>query len=219
MRTRTGFVGVILAGGQGRRMFAESPEGGHKGLVDLGGRPLIAHVAARFAPQVETVIVSANHDIERYRAFGAAVVTDAAGDPKGPLAGLLAAIAWTERHVPEATAIATASVDAPFLPRDLVARLDRAREQGPAIATSGGRRHPTFAIWPLTLKSALEAAIAHNQLGVDRFARANSAIEVPFAFDDTQGLGVDPFFNANTPEDLDAARALLARASPSRTRA
>ncbi len=193
-------------------MFPHQIDGGEKAFADLAGRPMIAHIAERFAPQVTQLIISANADIAHYAPFGAAVVTDNDNAGEGPLSGLLAAMNWAKEHVPSATAIASVAVDVPFLPTDLVAKLGDARKGAAAVATSAGRRHPTIGIWPVDWGPDVKRALESNDRGVNNFALRKSAIEVSFPFGNIGGFRVDPFFNANTPEDLQTARRILAGA-------
>lgn len=188
--------GVILAGGQGRRMG-----GVDKAFVHLAGRALVAHVADRLEPQVERLAISANGDGARF-ALGLPVLADGPG--AGPLAGVLAALHWAAPL--GATAVLTAPVDAPFLPGDLCPRLCLAAETAPerlAIACAGGRAHPTFGLWPVSLAQPLAAFLASgvNPKVMD-FARAHGAAEADFrdAF---------AFENLNTRDDLARAEALL----------
>ncbi len=197
-------LGVILAGGAARRMG-----GGDKGLADLGGEPMLAHVIRRLRPQAATLILNANGDASRFDGFGLPVVPDLDERALGPMSGLLAAMDFAIRKMPSCRAIATVTTDVPFLPPDLIARLQTEGRGGPAIATSAGRRHPTIALWPLSLKPEVAAALDANELSVNRFAARNSAIEVAFQFSETGGALIDPFFNANTPDDLAAARHLI----------
>jgi len=188
-------AGLILAGGQGRRMGTE------KALVALAGRPLVAHVAARLAPQVAMLALSANGDAARFAALGLPVLPDLPGEAgEGPLAGLRAALGWAAQA--GAGALVTVATDTPFLPADLVERLAAASDGGrPAHAVSGGRAHYTAALWPLTLAAPIAARFAAGE----RRLRAclEGAAEVPFEGEP------DPFANLNTPEDLAAAEARL----------
>jgi molybdenum cofactor guanylyltransferase len=182
--------GVILAGGQGRRMG-----GADKALLPLAGRPLVAHVIDRFAPQVEQLAISANGDAARFAAFGLPVVPDDAS--LGPLSGVLAGLAWADG----ADAIVTVPVDCPFLPGDLAPRLLLAGL--PAMAASGGRDHPVCAIWPVRLRGALEAFLASGaKARVTDFLESQGVARAEFAADGA-------FRNINTPEDLVAAEAML----------
>jgi molybdopterin-guanine dinucleotide biosynthesis protein A len=203
MSAASHILGVILAGGSSRRMG-----GGDKGFADLGGRPMLAHVGA--------LILNANGDAARFRTFGVPVIPDLDSKAQGPLAGILAAIAWAERSGRAFTAVATVTSDVPFLPLDLVSKLAAARPNGPSVAQSADRLHPTIGLWPLSLKPAIEAALERGNLSAHAFARANDAIAVAFPFSESVGREsggqcVDPFFNANTPDDLNQARALLTR--------
>ena len=223
MTFRPHIVGAILAGGGSRRMFAAEPQGGDKTLLDLGGQPMLAHVIGRFRPQVSRLVLNANSDRARFASFGLEVIADdnvalGGAEPvtgRGPLGGLLAAMAWARTaNEPDGTgalALATVSSDTPFLPQDLVRQLcaHAGREARPAIAVSAGRRHPTIAVWPLGLADDLAETLARGKFGVDRFATRHGAIEVSFPMRDIGGIEVDPFFNANTPEDLARARAML----------
>lgn len=199
-------LGVILAGGASSRMG-----GGDKGLADLGGRPLLAHIIARFQPQVAALILNANGPAERFAQFGLDVVPDANDLALGPLAGVLAAMNWAERFRPATLAIATVTSDVPFLPADLVTRLSAAAPIGPAIATSDGRRHPAIALWPMSLKEILADALDRDERAVNSFAARNNAVEVSFPLGEADGERIDPFFNANTPSDLAGARKIVAR--------
>lgn len=208
-------LGVILAGGAGRRMFAGGD--GDKCLIDLAGRPVLAHVVDRFGPQVSQLILNANGDAARFARFGLKVVADGDDGRAGPLAGFKAAMAFAEICNPLPKAILTVTADAPFLPLDLAARLAAAmRDDRPAIAVSNGRRHPTIGLWPLSL-SSVDNALSGGRRRVESFAQHHDAIEVDFPFGDIGGRKVDPFFNANTPDDITEARAILAgqnRGSP-----
>lgn len=184
--------GVILAGGQGRRMG-----GADKALLPLAGRPLIAHALDRLEPQVERLAISANGDPARFAPYGLTVLADAGGS-HGPLSGLLAALGWAATH--GATHLVTAPVDAPFLPPDLVPRLLLAAEgTGAALARSGGDDHPTFGLWPVTARDALATFLASGaKPRVRDFATALTAARADFPADGA-------FANLNTPEDLATA--------------
>ena len=214
MRTMTSnatIAGVIFAGGSARRLFPESPSGGDKGLADLGGQPMLAHIVARFKPQVARLILNINGPAERFSHFQLDVVADEGPGEHGPLAGLVAALAWASR-TGGTSAMATVSTDVPFLPTDLVARLAAACEgrlDRPVLAASAGRRHPTIALWPVALEADARETLKRGELSVDAFAKRHGAIAVSFPMGNIGGRTVDPFLNANTPDDLAAARALL----------
>jgi molybdopterin-guanine dinucleotide biosynthesis protein A len=201
-------TGVILAGGLSRRMG-----GGDKGLLDLGGASMLAHVVRRLAPQVGRMVLNANGDPARFASFGLPVAADTVAGFAGPLAGVLAGMRWSERQAPTARFIATVSSDAPFLPGDLVARLAltlAARPTAVALARSGGELHPVIGLWPIALADDLERGLAAGVRKVLRWTDRHGTIPVDFAFLERGGRSIDPFFNANTPEELDEARRLLA---------
>ncbi len=216
-------VGVLLAGGQSRRMFAASPTGTgeqrptgssrDKGLLDLGGTSMMQRVIDRLAPQVGPMIVNANGDPARLAHFGLPVVADTVAGFAGPLAGVLAAMQWTAREVPCARFVATVSSDAPFLPPDLVARLAVAQAKRPggiALASSGGELHPVIGLWPVALAADLQRALESGVRKVLSWTDRHGTIPVDFGMIFVGGESIDPFFNANTPEELAEARRLTA---------
>jgi molybdenum cofactor guanylyltransferase len=197
-------IGVLLAGGLARRMG-----GGDKPMASLGGRPLLAHVIDRLAPQCDALLLNANGDPARFAAFGLPVIADSVADFPGPLAGILAALDWTAAHRPDVAWVLSAATDCPFLPHDLVARLQQARiaaNASVALAASGGRSHPVIGIWSVALRDALRHALVVDDIRKVGFwaARHTPAIvewpTTPF----------DPFFNANTPDDIARAERLAA---------
>lgn len=209
-------VGVLLAGGQSRRMFAGGDRGataavGDKGLLDIAGKPMLAHVIERVRPQAGAMVINANGDPARFAAFGLPVAADTVGGFVGPLAGVLAGMRWAQAHAPEASHIVTVSTDAPFVPADLIARLAEGLEANPiAMAASGGEVHPVIGMWPVRLADDLESALKDGVRKVLAWTDRHGTTVVDFAFERAGERLVDPFFNANTPEELDDARALLA---------
>lgn len=204
-------LGAVLAGGLARRMG-----GGDKPLRRIGGRTILARVVERLAPQCRGLILSANGDPARFAACGLPVVADTVPDFAGPLAGLLAALDHAAEHHPEVTDVVTVPADTPFLPPDLVARLEAARKRAGtdlACAASAGRLHPVAALWPVRIRDALRQAIGEGERGVGRFAaRYGPAVA------EWEAEPADPFFNVNTPADLDIAEGLLGSAdAPSRS--
>jgi len=196
-------LGVVLAGGLARRMG-----GGDKPMRLLAGRPILDHLLARFAPQVAAVVLNANGDPARFAAYGLPVVADGMPDHPGPLAGVLAALDWAAAERPGLGEVVSVPGDSPFIPADLVARLQEAKDAAGvpmACAASGGWTHPPVGLWPVALREELRAALRAGERKIDRWtARFGCATaEWPAA-------PVDPFFNANAPEDLAAAERLLA---------
>jgi molybdenum cofactor guanylyltransferase len=203
-------VGVLLAGGLSRRMG-----GGDKSLRPFAGKTLLDHVIERMRPQVAALVLNANGDPARFARFGLPVVADSVPGFAGPLAGVLAGLDWAAEHRRECAYVASAATDAPFLPGDLVARLIAGmQEQGAdlACAASGGQEHPVIGLWPVRLREELRRALIDEDIRkVDVWTGRYKLATVEFS---TQPI--DPFFNANRPEDLERAAALLAAASADR---
>lgn len=186
-------LGVILAGGRATRMG-----GGDKGLLEVSGRTLLSRVCDRLQPQVSRLALNANGDPSRFAAFDMPVLSDSIDGHPGPLAGVLAGLDWAAGQ--GARTIVTAAADTPFFPADLVTALQRAGAgmKHPLVlaATSDGRRHPTFGLWPVALRDDLRAALADGLRKVVMWTDAHGGRVAEF---DAVG---EPFFNVNTPQDL-----------------
>ncbi|MFN4153947.1 MAG: molybdenum cofactor guanylyltransferase MobA [Paracoccaceae bacterium] len=190
--------GVILAGGQARRMG-----GGDKGLLMLGGQSLLRHVIAGLSPQVQRIAINANGDPARFSGFGLPVLPDPVPGFPGPLAGVLAAMDWAASQ--GADAVVTVAADTPFFPADLVDRLLAARDgAGPSLAATGTAPdwHPTFGLWPTALRHRLRSDLLAGQRKVITWALQNGAAAAVFDAE------ANPFFNINTADDLAAAERL-----------
>jgi molybdopterin-guanine dinucleotide biosynthesis protein A len=199
---RADTLAVVLAGGLARRMG-----GGDKPLRTLAGRPLLDHLLQRLAPQVPALILNANGDPSRFAAYGRPVVADTLPDHPGPLAGILAALDWAAEHRPDLPWVASAPGDSPFIPTDLVARLHAAREAASlplACARSAGQAHPPIGLWPVALRDDLRAALLAGERKIDRWTARHGCAQA-----DWPAEPIDPFFNANAPEDLAEAERLL----------
>ncbi len=200
-------VGVVLAGGRSRRMG-----GGDKALLKLGGKPILDRVIERARPQVGPLVLNANGDPARFATFRLPVAADVIAGFTGPLTGVLTGLDWAAANAPDRPWVASFACDAPFVPPDLVARLMAALQaEGAdmACAASAGRSHPVFGLWPVRLRDALRRAMTVDGVRkVDVWTARYRLATVAFAADP-----VDPFFNANRPEDLaEAERLLLAGA-------
>ena len=196
-------VGVILAGGLARRMG-----GGNKCLLEVGGQTLLAHVIDRIAPQVDQLVLNVNSDLAGFQAFGLPVVKDLVEGHAGPLAGMLTGLTWTRDHLPASRWVLSVAADTPFVPRVLVRRLMSAarRENAPlALARSGGRRHPVFALCSIGLRDDLERAVVAE--GIRKVTGWTD--RHPVAYADFPVTPFDPFFNINTDDDLKAAEDLV----------
>ncbi len=198
----TEIPGVLLAGGLARRMG-----GGDKPMRMIGGRTILARVIARLEPQCDGLILNANGDPARFEAFGLPVIADGVADYPGPLAGLLAALDWMAANRPQVKWILSAAGDCPFLPRDLVARLDQARAAENAelaVAASGEWTHPVIGLWSVRLRNELRRALVDEGLRkIDRWTARYKLATVTWPT-----TPVDPFFNANTAEDIAEAERL-----------
>ena len=171
-----------------------------KGLRELRGKPMIEWVLERFAPQVDAVLINANQNLERYARFGHPVITDEIGGFAGPLAGLQSALS-AARH----PLVATVPCDSPFLPGDLVTRLDtalQARHAQLAVARTGNQPHPVFCLCRRDVLPHLTRFLADGGRKIDAWYATLRVAEV--AFDDE----AEAFCNINTPEELAALEKL-----------
>ena len=196
--------GLVLAGGLARRMG-----GGDKALIRIGNETILSRTLSRLRPQVSGVVLNANGDPARFASFGLPVVADSVPDFAGPLAGILAGLDWIAANRPETEWMVSVPGDCPFLPRDLVARLHAARiaEGKPlACAHSGDWRHPVVGLWPVALRDDLRHAITVEDLRKIEVWTARHGV----ALADWPVEPGDPFFNVNTPEDVEKATRLAA---------
>ena len=196
--------GVLLAGGLARRMG-----GGDKPMRQIAGRTILDRVIARLAPQCDGLILNANGDPTRFAQFGLRVIADSVAGFPGPLAGILAGLDWMAANRPGVNWILSAAGDCPFLPRNLVARLDSERRQQNAelaVAASGGQTHPVIGLWSVRLREELRQALVVE--GVRKIDRWTSRYPLATVTWPTEPF--DPFFNANTMEDIAEADRLVA---------
>jgi molybdopterin-guanine dinucleotide biosynthesis protein A len=196
--------GVLLAGGLARRMG-----GGDKPMRRIGGRTILERVIARLQPQCDGLILNANGDPARFAGFGLPVIADTVGNFPGPLAGILAGLDWTAANRPDVAWVLSAAADCPFLPRDLVARLHAARIEQQAqlaVAASDGQSHPVVGLWSVALREELRRALVVEDIRkIDRWTARYALATVEWPVDQ-----LDPFFNANTVDDIAAAERLAA---------
>jgi len=183
-------TGLILAGGLGRRMG-----GNDKGLVQMAGKPLVAHVIERLAPQVDGLLISANRNIEAYCGFGHPVVADIIEGFAGPLAGMHAGLSACTTPL-----LVTAACDSPFLPADLVSRLRAGLGDAlVAVPRTEDGLQPTFALMRREALEAIETFLATGGRGIQAWCK-----EVPLSIVDFPDTAA--FANINTPEELVACR-------------
>jgi molybdopterin-guanine dinucleotide biosynthesis protein A len=186
----SGVTGIVLAGGQGRRMG-----GVDKGLQLLHGKPMVEHVIARLAPQVDEILINANQNLEAYARFGHRVVPDAIGGFAGPLAGLHACLGEAKHEL-----VLTVPCDSPFLPFDLLHRLQaNLGENDLAVAKTGDQPHPVFSLVRTSVKKNLEDFLMKGGRKIDAWYASLKVVEVPF--DDE----AEAFRNINTREELNSA--------------
>jgi len=204
MTDRLAIPGVLLAGGLARRMG-----GGDKPMRTIGGRTILERVIARLKPQCDGLILNANGDPARFAAFGLPVIPDGVANFPGPLAGILAGLDWAAANRPEVKWMLSAAADCPFLPRDLVSRLYRGLvEQNAelAVAASDGQSHPVIGLWSVSLREKLRhALVVEDVRKIDRWTARYRLATVTWPV-----RPLDPFFNANTVEDIAEAERLAA---------
>jgi molybdenum cofactor guanylyltransferase len=193
---RTRIPGVLLAGGLARRMG-----GGDKPMRQIAGRTILERVIARLSPQCDGLILNANGNPARFAAFGLPVVPDGVADFPGPLAGIVAALDWVAANRPDVSLVLSAAADCPFLPRDLVSRLYQAlAEQNAqlAVAASDGQSHPVIGLWSVSLRDELRhALVVEDVRKIDRWTARYKLATVTWPT-----TPLDPFFNANTMDDI-----------------
>lgn len=199
-------LGVILAGGLARRMG-----GGDKSLLSLGASCRVLDlVIARLGAQVDQMVLNANGDPARFGEFGLPVVADSLDGFLGPLAGVLAGLDYAAEHGFDH--IVSVAADTPFFPTDLVSALDTASSHMDvpialtATKIEGGKtvRHPTFGLWPVALREDLRSALRDGLRKVVLWTDQHGAETHVFDSGD-----IDPFFNINTPEDLELANKMM----------
>ncbi|MGB0771709.1 MAG: molybdenum cofactor guanylyltransferase MobA [Paracoccaceae bacterium] len=199
-------LGVILAGGLARRMG-----GGDKSLLSLGASSrVLDQVIARLGEQVDQMVLNANGDPARFDEFGLPVVADSLDGFLGPLAGVLAGLDYAAEHGFDH--IVSVAADTPFFPADLVSALGSASSHMDvpiALAATnieGGKtvRHPTFGLWPVALREDLRSALQDGLRKVVLWTDQHGAETHVFESGD-----IDPFFNINTPEDLELANKMM----------
>jgi molybdopterin-guanine dinucleotide biosynthesis protein A len=193
---------VLLAGGLARRMG-----GGDKPMRRIGGRTILERVIARLRPQCDSLILNANGDPTRFAAFGLPVIADGVENFPGPLAGILAGLDWAAANRPDVEWIVSAAADCPFLPRDLVARLQQAlttQDAELAVAASDGQSHPVIGLWKVGLREQLRHALVEEDVRkIDRWTARFRLATVTWP-----ATPLDPFFNANTMDDIAEAERL-----------
>ena len=197
--------GIILAGGLSRRMG-----GGDKGLLMLGKTTIIERVIDKISPQVGSLAININGDSSRFPDYKLPIIPDSIKGYLGPLSGILAGMEWAFKNGNRY--IATVAADTPFLPDDLIKRLYamvKSKNLNIGIAASRFLRrddvfiHPTFGIWEVALKDDLRDALANDTRKIMFWAKK---FKLDYYYFDTSDKLSDPFFNINTPDDLEEAK-------------
>ena len=190
---------VVLAGGRARRMGGED-----KGLIEVAGKPMVAHTVDALRPQTAEVIVNANRNASAYHTItGCRVIADTVGDFAGPLAGMASALEASATRF-----LLTAPCDSPLVTRDLGPRLHAAlaRDRAEiAIAHDGERMQPVFALLARGLLPDLLAFLATGKRKIDAWYATRHAVTADFS--DI----LDTFLNVNTPQERDRLEQRLAR--------
>ncbi len=203
MQNQTLCMGVILAGGQSRRMG-----GGDKCLLKLGDRTIVQHTVERAQAQINRLLLNCNGEEARFNFIGLPIVKDIFEGWRGPLAGIHASLHWMTEHHPSTKWLASFAADTPFFPEDLVARLlEHAEDNGceVIVATHKNKIQPLFALWNISLLPTLEEHLL-NAGDPKMQAWINSQRHICVEFENTYQ---DPFFNINTPIDYDAAETMI----------
>lgn len=200
-------IGVILAGGLATRMGGQD-----KGLLQLHGQTILDRVVATLTPQVDTLLINANGPSERFDDYGLPVISDSKAGFLGPLAGVLAGMEFARAEGFDW--VATVAADTPFFPQDFVHRCQDVADNVhvPVVLASSFdaeknkyMRHPTFGLWHVSLIANLTEALDSGVRKIVLWTDSVGGSEVRF---DRDSNNRDPFFNVNTPQDLDKAIAM-----------
>lgn len=188
-------LGVVLAGGESRRMGGQD-----KGLLTWQGEPMVARVLSALRSVVPEVMISANRSLCDYRRFARRVEPDLPGyQSQGPLGGLLTAMTVASSLGFEAVLVSPC--DTPALTAEALRRLLQAAgpfAERPTVAMVSGRLHPLHGVFPVSLAPTLAEYLDSGERRVRVFLDRANALTV-----DCSDL-VSAFVNCNTPADLDS---------------
>ena len=201
-------VGCILAGGLSRRMG-----GGDKCLINIQNKPILEYVIERLIPQVDKLVINANGDANRFSSFNLPVTSDPIKGFAGPLAGILAGLLWTKQHAPKVEYMLSVAGDTPFFPLNLANQLSLNQSSSKPeikLASSHGKLHPVFGLWPVKLASDLKQWLTSGQeKKVLSWVNCHPNNTVEFTGIQVGDELIDPFFNINTPADKVIATELI----------
>jgi molybdopterin-guanine dinucleotide biosynthesis protein A len=182
--------------------------GGDKCLLKLKNHSLLERCIERASPQVEQLILNANGKVDRFQKFGLTCVPDTVADFAGPLAGVLTAMEWSKENAPQCEWVVSFASDTPFFPKNMASALMAEALNTHsliAVAESGGRWQPVFALWHVSLAEKLRTALVDEGVRkIDHWMQRFSHCTVDFSNDE-----LDPFFNINRPEDIEAAEQII----------
>ena len=194
-------LGVILAGGLSTRMRGED-----KSLMPLAGLPLIGHAINRLSSQVDRIIINTNGNHSDFNSFGLPIVSDTIEGFLGPLSGILAGMDYAAEY--GYSHLLTVAADTPFFPDDLCQRLlidcckiNIAKTQS---IVDQHNLHPTFGLWDVGLRENLRTALMSDMRKVMGFVKKHEWRSITWIKKD-----YDPFFNVNTPEDMENAKIIF----------
>ena len=199
---------IILAGGLSRRMG-----GGDKGLLDLGEITIIERVIKKISPQVISLAININGDSSRFPNYDLPIISDSMKGFLGPLSGILAGMDWAFKK--NHKYVATVAADTPFMPDDFIHRLySIVKDQKLNIVIAASRIlnsddifiHPTFGIWDVDLKDDLRNELANDTRKIMSWAKK---FRLDYCYFEIKNELDDPFFNINTPDDLEKAKQKL----------
>jgi len=195
-------LGVILAGGQSRRM------GRDKSLIKLNEKTLIEHTIIKVKKFLPNLIIISNENKNEIMKYGIDLVNDCLGENQGPLIGIMTAMKYIKDNKKNFDWIATFPCDTPFFPELLIKKfIDNSKSKKSLLyfASSKGQRHNVFGLWSLKLYDKLHNDIVNkNSRKVEDWAEQNDVQRIEFSFEKD-----DPFFNINTEEDLIKAKELF----------
>jgi len=195
-------LGVILAGGQSRRM------GRDKSLIKLNEKTLIEHTIIKVKKFLPNLIIISNENKNEIMKYGIDLVNDCLGENQGPLIGIMTAMKYIKDNKKNFDWIATFPCDTPFFPELLIKKfIDNSKSKKSLLyfASSKGQRHNIFGLWSLKLYDKLHNDIVNkNSRKVEDWAEQNDVQRIEFSFEKD-----DPFFNINTEEDLIKAKELF----------
>lgn len=183
---------VVLAGGEARRMG-----GNDKGLLQLNGKAMIAHILERLEPQVGKLMINANRNEDEYARFNYPVIKDRVTGFCGPLAGIASALEHCDSPY-----LLSVPCDSPYIPDDLAARFAAAltdKQADIAVANNGERLQPVFNLLNTGLLESLLAYLDSGERKIDRWFKQHQFVEVDFSD------APRAFININTPEELEQA--------------